>query len=256
MGESELGSSGWILFIHLHLPQSTTLQGKFDKTESLGTVTYLYVSIIIDDDGIFWGDRPIDSTAASYLDKAIYPKAVALTAWTFVNFLLKQTAQDIATALGFNGPSIPETTWQSVTLDRIKEHGTIPGAGMGTNTSAGTDKQTVKIDGHPDKSQAGPIPTGNPNIIGTLFGSETQLDPRIQAAVQAAALTFARNWKPTKKPPTRGCILVDGVIEMRGNAATMAVYVRGWYDPNARKFVGIHTGLKHLVRLKQRPAPG
>ena len=74
------------------------------------------LSIIIDEEGIFWGDRPIDSTAAGHLDKALYPKAVALTAWTFVSFLFKQTSQDISRALGFSGPTVPEPTWQSVTL--------------------------------------------------------------------------------------------------------------------------------------------
>ncbi|CAM1504445.1 Fc.00g020360.m01.CDS01 [Cosmosporella sp. VM-42] len=201
--------------------------------------------IIIDEDGIFWGDRPIDSTAAGHLDKVLYPKAVAMTVWTFVNFLFKQTAQDISKALGFNGPAVPEPTWQSVTLDRIKE-----------GSMAGTGKQAVKIAGQPDKSPTNQIPTGHADIIGTLFGGDTQLDPRIQAALQAASLTFARNWKPTKSPPNRGCIRVDGVVELRGKTACMAVYVLGWYDPKLRKYMGIQTGLKHLVQLKQRPAPG
>ncbi|KAK7404128.1 hypothetical protein QQX98_010086 [Neonectria punicea] len=203
--------------------------------------------LIVDEDGLFWGDRPIDSTAAGHLDKAIYPKAVAMTAWTFVNFLFKQTVQDVAKALGFNGPGAPDPTWQSVTLDRLKEQG----SGFGTS-----GKQTVRILGQAERPPQGQFPTGSGDIIGTLFGGETQLDPRVQAAIQAASLTFAKNWKPTKSPPNRGCIRVDGVVELRGKTACMAVYVLGWYDPKLRKFMGIQTGLKHLVQIKQRPAPG
>lgn len=121
---------------------------------------------------------------------------------------------------------------------------------------AGTGKQAVKISGQPEKSPHSPAPSTQSDIIGTLFGGDTQLDPRVQAALQAASLTFARNWKPTKSPPNRGCIRVDGVVELRGKSACMAVYVLGWYDPKLRKYMGIQTGLKHLVQLKQRPAPG
>lgn len=208
-----------------------------------------YVSgIIVDEEGIFWGDRPIDSTAAGHLDKAIYPKAVAMTAWTFISFLCKQTMQDVAKALGFSGSDTPEPTWQNVTLDRLREQA----GGHGGNTG----KQAVRILGQSERPAHGQFPTGSGDIIGTLFGGETQLDPRILAAIQAASLTFARNWKPTKTPPNRGCLRVDGVVELRGKTAFMAVYVFGWYDPKLKKFMGIQTGLKHLIQHKQRPAPG
>ncbi|KAH6900402.1 hypothetical protein B0T10DRAFT_470455 [Thelonectria olida] len=205
-------------------------------------------SIIVDEEGIFWGDRPIDSTAAGHLDKAIYPKAVAMTAWTFISFLCKQTMQDVAKALGFSGSDTPEPTWQNVTLDRLREQA----GGHGGNTG----KQAVRILGQSERPAHGQFPTGSGDIIGTLFGGETQLDPRILAAIQAASLTFARNWKPTKTPPNRGCLRVDGVVELRGKTAFMAVYVFGWYDPKLKKFMGIQTGLKHLIQHKQRPAPG
>ncbi|KAM5355346.1 hypothetical protein ACJ41O_001992 [Fusarium nematophilum] len=202
--------------------------------------------IIIDDDGIFWGDRPIDSTAANHLAKVLYPKAAALTFWTFTSFLAKQTAQDLAKALGFSDPNPPEPIWQPVNLDRFRGQGGIPSQG----------NETVRVVGQSERPAHGTLPTGNGDIIGTLFGSETQLHPRIQAALQAASLTFARNWRPTKSSLTRGCIRVDGVVELKGKTACMAVYVLGWYDPKLRKFMGIQTGLKHLVQLKQRPAPG
>ncbi|EEU48836.1 uncharacterized protein NECHADRAFT_98971 [Fusarium vanettenii 77-13-4] len=208
-----------------------------------------YISgIIIDEEGIFWGDRPIDSTAANHLAKVLYPKAVALTCWTFISFLAKQGFQDFTRALGFSDPVPPEPTFHPGPLERFKGQGGFP--------PAGPRNQTVRVVGQSERPPHGSFPTGNGDIIGTLFGSETQFDPRIQAAIQAASLTFARNWKPTKTSPNRGCIRVDGVVELKGKTACMAVYVLGWYDPKLRKFMGIQTGLKHLVQLKQRPAPG
>ncbi|KAI8688937.1 hypothetical protein NCS55_00148900 [Fusarium keratoplasticum] len=208
-----------------------------------------YISgIIIDEEGIFWGDRPIDSTAANHLAKVLYPKAVALTCWTFISFLAKQGFQDFTRALGFSDPVPPEPTFHPGPLERFKGQSGFP--------PAGPRNQTVRVVGQSERPPHGSFPTGNGDIIGTLFGSETQFDPRIQAAIQAASLTFARNWKPTKTSPNRGCIRVDGVVELKGKTACMAVYVLGWYDPKLRKFMGIQTGLKHLVQLKQRPAPG
>ncbi|RFU77624.1 hypothetical protein TARUN_4617 [Trichoderma arundinaceum] len=205
-----------------------------------------YVSgVIIDDDGIFWGDRPMDSLAANHLNTAIYPKAVALSVWTFINSLARQTAQDIAKALGFNTPPPPEATWQAAILNRIKEQGE-----LGT-----TGKQTVKVPGQPEKSNF-PVHTGISEIPGTPFSGVSQVDPRIQAALQAATVTFTRNWQPAKQPPSRGCIRVDGLVELQGKSAVMAVYVLGWYDPKQRKYMGVQTGLKHLIQLKQRPAGG
>ncbi|TFB02287.1 hypothetical protein CCMA1212_005662 [Trichoderma ghanense] len=205
-----------------------------------------YVSgIIIDDDGIFWGDRPIDSLAANHLNTAIYPKAVALSVWAFLKSLAGQTAQDIAKALGFNTPPPPEATWQAAILNRIKEQGE-----LGT-----TGKQTVKVPGQPDKSSF-PVHTGISEIPGTPFSGVSEVDPRIQAALQAATVTFTKNWQPAKQPPSRGCIRVDGLVELQGKSAVMAVYVLGWYDPKQRKYMGVQTGLKHLIQLKQRPAGG
>ncbi|PNY28281.1 Uncharacterized protein TCAP_01785 [Tolypocladium capitatum] len=206
-----------------------------------------YVSgLIIDDDGLFWGDRPIDSLAASHLNMALYPKAVALTVWTFVNFLFKQTAQDVAKALGLSTPPPPETTWQSVALNRMREQGALGGPG----------KQPTDGPEQPEKPTRFPIQAAGGDIIGTPFGGESQVDPRIQAALQAASMTFSKNWQPAKQPPNRGCIRVDGLVELQGKAAVMAIYVLGWYDPKQRKYMGIQTGLKHLIQLKQRPAGG
>ncbi|GAB0134059.1 hypothetical protein EsDP_00002445 [Epichloe bromicola] len=206
-----------------------------------------YVSgIIIDDDGIFWGDRPIDSLAASHLDMAIYPKAVALTVWTFVNSLCRQTAQDVAKALGLSTEPPQDTSWQTVAINRMREQG-----GLGT-----PEKQAAKASGRAEKPTNIPVPTSTVDLFGSPFGNDSQLDPRIQGALHDASMTFSKNWQPVKQPPSRGCIRVDGLVELQGKNALMAVYVVGWYDPKQKTYMAIQTGLKHLVHLKQRPASG
>lgn len=206
-----------------------------------------YVSgIIIDEEGIFWGDRPIDSVAASHLDMALYPKAVALSVWAFVNSLAKKTAEDIFKALGIRTPPPSDTTWQSAALDRMREQGVL----------GRPSKQPANEPDRSAKPAGSPMPTPGGDIIGNPISGWGPVDPRIQGALQAASLTFSKNWQPARQPQRRGCVRVDGLVELQGKTAVMAVFVLAWYDPKEMTFFGIQTGLKHLVQLKQRPASG
>lgn len=202
-----------------------------------------YVSgIMIDEDGIFWGDRPIDSLAANFLAKALYPKALAMGCWTFISFLSKQVAQDIAKSIGLSEPDPPESAWQHVPVNSLP--GTMPQQ---------TPRVVVK---HDAKAHPAHLPPGFNEILGAAFGPDAKLDPRLQAASLAGAFAFLRYWKPTKTLPSRGCIKVDGIVELKGKTAVMAVLVAGYYDPKTRQYVAVQTRLKHLMQLRQRPAPG
>ncbi|KAF4953420.1 hypothetical protein FGADI_6058 [Fusarium gaditjirri] len=202
-----------------------------------------YVSgIMIDEEGIFWGDRPIDSIAASFLAKALYPKALAMGCWTFVSFLTKQVALDISKAIGLSEPDPPESGWHVPV-------GNLPGI---IPPPAAT-RAAVQ---HDPKANAAHLPPVFNEIISAAFGPDAKLDPRLQAASMAGALAFLRHWKPTKSLPSRGCIRVDGIVELKGKTAIMAVLVAGYYDPKTRQYVAVQTMLKHLMQLRQRPAPG
>ncbi|KAJ4137431.1 hypothetical protein NW768_003018 [Fusarium equiseti] len=202
-----------------------------------------YVSgIMIDEEGIFWGDRPIDSTAASTLAKALYPKALAMGCWTFVSFLAKQIAQDVGKGVGLIESDPPESAWQHVPVGSLP--GTMPQQ---------TPRVVVK---HDPKTQTSTLPPALNEILGAAFGPDAKLDPRLQAASLAGAFAFLRYWKPTRTSPSRGCIKVDGIVELKGKTAVMAVLVAGYYDPKTRQYVAVQTRLKHLMQLRQRPAPG
>lgn len=198
---------------------------------------------MIDEEGIFWGDRPIDSIAASFLAKALYPKALAMGCWTFVSFLTKQVVLDISKAIGLSEPDPPASGWHQVPV------GNLPGI-IPPPTATRTAVQ------HDPKAHTAHLPPVFNEIISAAFGPDAKLDPRLQAASMAGALAFLRHWKPTKSLPGRGCIRVDGIVELKGKTAVMAVLVAGYYDPKTRQYVAVQTMLKHLMQLKQRPAPG
>ncbi|KAF4505478.1 hypothetical protein G6O67_007423 [Ophiocordyceps sinensis] len=192
--------------------------------------------IIVYDDGIYWGDRPVDSATAGSLSIALYPKAVATAAWTFCDSLFTQTVNDVANALRLNPPLSPPEAAKP-------QHVVLP-------------KDDKSVSEASARSTTSPIrPTGDHNLSKTS-DTESSGDPRIQVAMQAASGAFVENWKPVPSYPTRGCLRVDGIVEIHGDTALLCVYVMASYDPKLKKYVSIRTSLKHMVSLKQKPASG
>lgn len=216
-------------------------------TCNLGFSQLTVASIVIDGWGLSWGERPIDSYNANILDSAVHPKAVALSAWSFVNVLVSKTYQDISQFLGLASQPPVETSWQSEALKKMETAGFHPVLG------------TKSTSGKRDATQNSPLASSGQaqesNLLGIGAEGDLTLDPRLTAAAQAALVTFTKNWKAAKKPPTKGCLRVDGMVELKGKSALLAVYVFGWYDPGTKTYVGVQTGLKHLVAINQRPAP-
>ncbi|KAM0547015.1 hypothetical protein ACHAPJ_010558 [Fusarium lateritium] len=133
-----------------------------------------YVSgIMIDEEGIFWGDRPIDSIAAGFLAKAIYPKALAMACWTFVSFLTKQAAQDISKSIGLSEPDPPESAWQHVPVGSLP--GTMPA------------QQTTRVVVHHEKAGPAHLPPVFNEYFSAAFGPDAKLNGRLQAASLAGA---------------------------------------------------------------------
>lgn len=228
-----------------------------------------YVSgLFIDWDGLFWGDRSIDSMAAHKLNAVVYPKAVALATWTFVNVLLQNTKETFSKALGIGAsPPQRETTWQSVILERGKEHR--PGA-LGTGNSSPPQVIQPNPAGHQlpaslsqRPSSSGQLPESETLDLMGMLRRSVGLDPTPSAsstgilmAFQAASMTLTKNWKPTQQPVTRGCIRVDGLVEIQGPSAIMVLYVLGWYDPQTSKYVNVQTKIKHVTQMRQVPLGG
>lgn len=199
----------------------------------------------------------IEPAAANQLDAIMYPKAVAMAAWTFWNVLIQQSKEDISRALGLSGSREQETSWQSVMIDRGKEKSSlgspsgkpVQGTIFAPPNPQAKASQPGSIQGAPDFAGLFRKP-GDPEApMGTASGS-------VLLAFQAASLALAKNWRPAEQLVNRGCIRVDGLVELQGRSGIMVVYVLGWYDPQARKYVNVQTKLKHLVQSKQRPLGG
>ncbi|KAF4125018.1 hypothetical protein GMORB2_3857 [Geosmithia morbida] len=234
-----------------------------------------YISgLIVDYDGLFWGDRSIETVAANQIDAIMYPKAVAMAVWTFWDVLLKRSKDDISRALGLSGTQEPETSWQSVIINRGKEQqqqqqspaaGTVlnpPSAAPSSNDNPQAKaSQPGSIQGPPDfanlfRRLGGGGAGGEGGERGDGAAPASPMSQSVMFAFQAASLVLAKNWKRTEHHVSKGCIRVDGMVELQGRSAFMVVYVLGWYDPKTDKFMKVETKLKHLVQTKQKPLGG
>jgi hypothetical protein len=225
-----------------------------------------YVSgLIVDWDGLFWGDRSIDSVFAHQLNAILYPKAVALATWAFVSVLAQRTQANITKALGLGESKQQETSWQSVILERGKEHK--PGVfGSGSSTPPQIMRPSSPAgQASPSTSPASSVQlpvTGaaqGQDLLGFVkrpVNTESAPSLSVLMALQAATLTLAQNWTPTQPAINSGCIRVDGLVELLGSSTVVAVYVVGWFDPQTKKYVNVQTRIKHAMPLKQTPLGG
>lgn len=213
--------------------------------------------MIVDYDGLFWGGRIIESAAANQLDAIMYPKAVAVAVWTFWNVLVQRSKEDISRALGLSNSKEQETTWQSVLINRGKDQSPLgspggrqaPGAILVPPNQQAKASQPGSIQGPPDFAGLFKKPGEGDVPMSSTSGS-------VMFAFQAASLALAKNWRPAEQFVSRGCIRVDGLVELQGRSAVMVVYVLGWYDPQTKNYMNVQTRLKHLIQSKQRPMGG
>lgn len=179
--------------------------------------------------------------------------------------LLQNTKETIGRALGLgaSGPQ-QETTWQSVIIERGKDHR--PGA-LGTGNSSPPQviqpSPTGQSPPPPSTPSSGQVPvSGAPDLLAFLKrpmgtdSSPSAASEGVLLAFQAASLTLAKNWKHSQQPVSRGCIRVDGLVEIQGRSAIMVLYVLGWYDPQTSRYINVQTKIKHVVSMKQMPLGG
>ncbi|RCI12279.1 hypothetical protein L249_0498 [Ophiocordyceps polyrhachis-furcata BCC 54312] len=183
-------------------------------------------------DGIYWSRQPIEASLARTLDETVYPKAVALTFWTFWSSLLRQNAQSIYNSFAANEPP-----------------SSFPINSNPSNNPGNKSNPPPSDSSNLDPSQIKRVLMTNP-----LEVNESIIDAEIRTALQAALKTLGSKWRPAGKPPNPGCFFVDGVVEYYGPRASIGLYVWAWYDPKLKVWTSINLRLKHAKPHVQSPA--
>lgn len=161
-----------------------------------------------------------------------------------MSVLGKGLANDAAVFFGLAEPTVRAPVWQDALLNRMPGPDTVTrganqitgGTGAGAGAGSNGELQDLK------KTLQSAVSLGN------------ILPPSLDTASTAAMVTFAKSWKPARPGIGPGCIKVDGLIQVSGKQAYMAVYVNAWYDVKQGKYVDIQTQLKHILPYKQYPA--
>ncbi|KAG5962081.1 hypothetical protein E4U57_007327 [Claviceps arundinis] len=68
------------------------------------------IGLMLTKEGIFLGSRPMDPYVADQIRTILYPKAVAVGAWTFIDSFCRRAAQSVARSFGFSSTAPTETT--------------------------------------------------------------------------------------------------------------------------------------------------
>ncbi|RDA86849.1 hypothetical protein CP532_1409 [Ophiocordyceps camponoti-leonardi (nom. inval.)] len=228
-------------------------------------------------DGIYWSRQPIEASLARSLDETVYPKAVALTFWTFWTSLLRQNAQFIYNSFAANEPSTSfpinaappknpgnksiaasnqptsssstSTTTTSSSSSSSKPPPSLSPSSSSSSTSPPSPSPPPSASSNLDPSQIKRVLMTNP-----LENNESIIDAEVRTALQDALKTLSSKWRPSGKPPSPGCFFVDGVVEFHGHGASVGLYVWAWYDPKLRGWTSITLGLKHWKPHVQSPA--
>lgn len=200
--------------------------------------------LMVDEDAISWGERLIDSHVAHQLNGMLYPKAMALTTWTFIQVLSKSTINSIGEKIGLSS-NAPVTT--GVALPPQDMAAAIRRLG-GVDTSS--PKPTPRTQDNGQEVQ---------NILFKYLGESSlrQAPPGpIRNAMVAAMATFKKNYKPAEQPLPSGSVRVEGIMELHGKPLTMTISVQAWYDPKQKKFLNTKVTIKNMLRTVPRPQAG
>ncbi|KAH7326461.1 hypothetical protein B0I35DRAFT_422787 [Stachybotrys elegans] len=204
---------------------------------------YVIPGISIDwNEGISWSSIPLDARVADNLDHYLRPKAMFLSACTFIKTLFIRTVQDAVGSWKPSGTPTNEISWQSAAVGRMKTGGIgTPGNPDGNSSSMGTP------------------PVGNTNPASKPSneneGSQILLpvSAQISDALTEAWKTHAKHRVMARDTPPRGAFFLDGIMELRGTRGFVTVAVRAWYDVETKTYSNINIYLKRVTITHQKP---
>ncbi|KJZ76991.1 hypothetical protein HIM_03312 [Hirsutella minnesotensis 3608] len=188
------------------------------------------------DEGIYWGDRLIDERSAVLMRVALWPKAVALGAWTFINSLTKQLAQD------FVGKLRPKSSAPAPAPDTVPPSGLLAELQRQQTTGTSTDDTGKLLEG----SNAPNAAEAKAPVRGFF-----KQHPRLNAAANEGVQVFAKQWIPGKSFNFRGIVRVKGVVEIQGKSALVVLNVTSIFDPQLNRYTDIRLRVQRIVHYKR-----
>jgi hypothetical protein len=239
-------------------------------------------SILLTDDGMEWTTQPVDSAVVNAVNRVLWPSPLFLSTWAFAGTMLKQNAQDLLRALGYESKSSPDlgtpTTPQGTptapgspsplpsqhhpdiqrALQRLQQQATKrpeevkdPGAMASQNqgdaaygaSSTAPSPEATSPPGGTSPSK----PKADQKQSNDLFPGQAAAQSVSSEPLKAFKEQLSKAWKKAPEQPPRGSILVSGLVELEAPKGYTVVDVVAYWDPKTRQF----DNKSMMVRLRR-----
>ncbi|KAK4997044.1 hypothetical protein LTR66_003470 [Elasticomyces elasticus] len=215
---------------------------------------------------IAWTSKPVPPETQQRLDRALWPTAAFNSLYATTRVMARMQWQKMKEMIGMggDGKGSPEEQYRHALQMIQAQQQRRQGVGRTqTNTGASSTTETTTT-GAPDASSS-PKPSispskSNSNAIPWLIKPPipSTSDSSVPIALHVFTHTLSRNWSPaqTKTEPPRGCVVVSGLVEIRGERSRCLFDVTGFWDPQKNKYEHVTASLRNLKRHRQRPKGG
>ncbi|KAF2146930.1 uncharacterized protein K452DRAFT_218712 [Aplosporella prunicola CBS 121167] len=236
---------------------------------------YARAGIEIGDDYIALARREVDQVSYNRLKRALWPKAVASSAWASTQYLWRVQMNRIREWVGLSPKTDPKTDLlekqleamaraQQLAASRSNSNNNNPGANPMPNNPASSERTvaapTTK-DNTPSSAPSSASSKANSSNPTTPAEKNAGLPdftpiPPPSIALTIFSATLAKNWKPMALEAPRGTVIVSGLIEVQGAKARCTMDVVGAYDPVQDRYVVLRGGFRRVQDKQQRPKGG
>ncbi|PHH67318.1 hypothetical protein CDD81_81 [Ophiocordyceps australis] len=198
-------------------------------------------------DSIFVGYQETNPLTGDLLQSAMYPKAFAQAAWTFLRAFVEQRVHDVGRSLGIKTGATTNA-----------QHP----VGSGTNKA---QRASGKVGATPFKSTNYGSPEARDALVylyQSLGGAfpwvwkkllRAQADDFWREPVNRSLISFAKNWHPRTEKPRRGYVVLRGLLNFTTEKAQIIVKVEGILDFSSNRFTRVTYYTPKIIVYKKRP---
>ncbi|KAI1094140.1 hypothetical protein F5B19DRAFT_447533 [Rostrohypoxylon terebratum] len=215
-------------------------------------------------------EEPIDTTAAFWVRRALWPYPITVSLWSFTGALVKQNFLHVAKAFGYNpnaesSPSLQQTindvqqrVQKSIARPSSKasnsassakaEHGQAQDASDSSSDSTSPVEKRPAGSSTPDSPATSPtsgvgrpipvisgVESNKPRNVKDIYGIENTQE-HTKGPWMAFKQKFGQTWRPIQGLPPRGCIYVNGLVEITTPRAFITVDASAFWDPRTKTF--------------------
>ncbi|PQE20398.1 hypothetical protein CJF30_00001702 [Rutstroemia sp. NJR-2017a BBW] len=203
--------------------------------------------LAIGEDSISWVTMPVDASTVFKVRHVLWPSALMASSWSFMRVLAAEEVRNIAGLFGIEmqSPPPPLTINQVIARHEQVLKNRLP-AKNGPQQPLGDNKKPIIEGAAPDKSNT----AGGGSGIATP-SSLPAFHSHFVHAMTAFKMKMREKYRPAPVVPPRGCIIVQGFVELDAPKAWIVCDVSAAWDPKTKTFDPRNVSLK-LRRLQMK----